>query len=64
VQRFLWRVTYTYSDGTSSHEAVCVRAADGDEAAARTEVEAATSRYLQASRATRTITLTVVTADV
>lgn len=63
MERFLFRVQYTYPDGTSSYEAVCVRAADGDDAAALAEVTAATSRYMRASGATRTITLTLTTAD-
>jgi len=63
VQRFLFRVQYTYDDGTSSYEAVCVRAADDDEAAARAEVLAATSRYATAVGATRTLTVTLTTAD-
>jgi len=63
VQRFLFRVQYTYPDGTSSYEAVCVRAADDDEPSARAEVVAATTRYLRAAGATRTVTLALVTAD-
>ena len=64
MQRYLFRVQYTYSDGTSSYESVCVRAANGDEAGARAEVTTATSRYMTAVGATRTLTLLVVTADV
>jgi hypothetical protein len=64
VQRFLYRVQYTYPDGTSSYEPICVRAADDDEASALAEVEAATVRYMTAVGATRTITLTLVTPDV
>lgn len=64
MQRFLYRVRYTYPDGTSSYEAVCVRAADGDQTAALAEVTTATARYMTAAGATRTITLTTVTADV
>lgn len=64
MQRFLCRVTYTHADGTSSHEPVCVRAADGDETAALAEVTTATTRYMTAVGATRTITVVLVTADV
>lgn len=63
MQRFLFRVQYTHRDGTVAYESVCVRAADGDEAAARAEVEGATSRYMTVVGATRTLTLVVVTAD-
>jgi len=63
MERFLFRVAYTLTDGSVAYEAVCVRAADDDEAAARAEVEAATSRYMTAVGATRTITLTLVTPD-
>ena len=69
MQRYLYRVRYDYADGTtpiagvtSSYEPVCIRAAT--EAAALTEVTAATARYPTAIGATRTITLTLVTADV
>jgi hypothetical protein len=63
MQRYLYRVQYTYTDdGTSSYEAVCIRAET--EAAALAEVTAATARYPTAIGATRTITLTLVTADV
>jgi hypothetical protein len=62
MQRYLYRAQYTYDDGTSSYEPVCVRAAT--EAAALIEVTAATARYPTAIGATRTITLTLVTADV
>lgn len=64
MQRFLFRVAYTYPDGTTSYEPVCVRAADNDLAAALTEVEGATLRYRDAVGASRVITLLVVTADV
>jgi hypothetical protein len=64
MQRFLFRVQYTYTDGTTAYEPVCVRAADGDLTAATTEVEGATARYMTAAGATRTITLVTVTADV
>jgi hypothetical protein len=64
MERYLFRVQYTYDDETSSYEPVCVRAADGDEAGALAEVVDATERYMTAAGATRTITLTLVTADV
>jgi len=64
VQRFLYRVQYTYPDGTVSYESVCVRAADGDTTAALTDAETGTDRYRVAVNATRTMTLLVVTADV
>ena len=63
MERFLFRVQYTHRDGSVSYEAVCVRADDGDEAAALAEVTAATSRYMRAVGATRVITLTLTTAD-
>ena len=70
MERFLFRVQYDYEDGmtpiagvTSSYEPVCVRAADGDEAAALAEVEDATARYVAAAGVTRTITLVTVTAS-
>jgi hypothetical protein len=63
MQRFLYRVQYTHPDGSVAYEPVCVRAADGDETAARTEVESATTRYMTAVGATRTLTLVLVTAD-
>jgi hypothetical protein len=69
MNRYLFRVQYDYADGmtpiagvTSSYEAVCIRAAT--EAAALTEVETATDRYQIAAAVTRTITLTLTTADV
>lgn len=64
MQRFLYRVAYTHRDGSIAYEPVCVQAADGDEAAAQAEVEAATTRYMAAVGATRTLTLVTVTADV
>ncbi len=64
MQRFLVRVQYAYPDGSVSYEPVCVRAADGETAAALVEVTAATDRYAQASKATRTLTVVLVTADV
>ncbi len=63
MERFLYRVTYTYPDGTSSHELVCVRAADDDVTAARAEVDGATKRYPLSTKATKTLTLITVTAD-
>jgi hypothetical protein len=69
MQRYLYRVRYEYADGmtptagvTFAYEPVCVRALT--EAAALTEVEGATARYLAASGTTRTITLVTTTADV
>jgi hypothetical protein len=63
VERFLYRVQYTYSDATSSYELVCVRAADDDVASAAAEVDDATERYARATKATKTMTLVLVTAD-
>ena len=63
MERFLFRVQYTYPDDTVSYESVCVRAADDDASAALTEVETATARYRDLVGATRTITLLLVTAD-
>lgn len=63
VSRYLWRVQYTYRDGSVTYEPVCVRAET--EAAARTEViDAATKRYAEAVGATRTLTLVTTTPDV
>lgn len=64
MQRYLFRVQYTHPDGSVAYESVCVRAADGDEAGARAEVEDATTRYMAAAHATRTLTVVLVTADV
>lgn len=61
VQRYLWRVQYTYPDATVAHEPVCVRA--DTEAAARADVETATDRHRLATGATRVVTLTGVAAD-
>lgn len=64
MQKFLYRVQYTFSDGTTTYEPVCVRAADGDTASAQAEVEGATARFLAVSGVvSRTITLVTVTAD-
>lgn len=63
MERFLYRVQYTYPDDTSSYELVCVRAADDDQASARTEVDVATQRYARSTRAMKTLTLLLVTAD-
>lgn len=55
MPRYLYRVTYTHSDETQSHEPVCV---DADtEAAAEAEVDAATERYPAAVGATKALTL-------
>jgi hypothetical protein len=69
MQRFLFRVQYAYPDGrtpiagvTLSYEPVCIRAETA--AAAQSEVEAATARYVAAAGVTRTITLVTTTADV
>jgi hypothetical protein len=62
VQRYLFRVTYTYPDATVSHESVCVRA--DNETDARTEVDEATERYRVAAGVTKALTLVLVTADV
>lgn len=65
MQRFLFRVQYSYRDPdeADSYESVCVRAADGDEASARAEVMDATARYARVMNATRTLTLVLTTAD-
>ena len=63
MERFLYRVTYTYPDGTSSYELVCVRAADDDTLSARIEVDDVTQRYAKWTKATKTLTLLTVTAD-
>ena len=69
MQRYLFRVAYTYADGatpiagiTVAYEPTCVRAED--EASARAAVLAATTRYLTAVGATKTVTLILTTADV
>jgi hypothetical protein len=70
MQRFLYRVQYTYPAQTVlgvtsqpvSYESVCVRA--DDETAALADVEVGTLRYMTAVGATRTLTLLSVTADV
>jgi len=62
MNRYLFRVQYTYDDASVSYEAVCIRAAT--EAAATIEVTAATDRYTTVMHVTRTITLTLTTADV
>ena len=63
MERFLYRVQYTYPDDTSSYELVCVRAANDDVTAARAEVDGATQRYARSTKATKTLTLLTVTAD-
>ena len=63
MERFLYRVQYTYPDGTSAYEPVCVRAVDDDVTAALAEVDGATQRYPLAVGATKTLTLVLVTAD-
>lgn len=63
MERFLYRVRYTYADATSSYELVCVRAGDGDRVSALAEVDGATNRYARATGATKTMTLLLVTAD-
>lgn len=62
MNRYLYRVQYTDTDGAVATEPVCVRALTA--AAAQTEVEAATDRYRLASDTTRTVTLVLTTADV
>lgn len=64
MERFLYRVQYTYPDASVSYEPVCVRAADDDTTSALAEVLVATARYAAASKATRTYTLLGVAADV
>lgn len=63
MERFLYRVQYTYPDGTSSYESVCVRADDDDQVSARAEVDEATQRYARSTKATKTLTLLLVTTD-
>jgi hypothetical protein len=58
MPRYMFRVEYTYSDDTVSYEPVCVDATD--EADARTQVEAATDRYLSAAASSRTLTVVTV----
>ena len=55
MPRYLYRVEYIHTDGTSSYEPVCVDAAS--EADAEAEVDAATERYPAAVGATKTLTL-------
>ena len=55
MPRYLFRVQYTLTDGSITYEPVCVDAAT--EAAARTDVDAATERYRIAVGATKTLTL-------
>jgi hypothetical protein len=68
MNRYLFRVTYTLPDGAAAvpgvstvYEPVSVRAVD--EAAALADVTTNTTRYLEASGATRTITLVGTAAD-
>ena len=61
MQRYLFRVTYTLSDGTLTYESVCVRSETAD--AALAEVEAWTERYRAVVGAVRSITSVLVTAD-
>lgn len=62
MNRYLYRVQYTHEDDSIAYEPVCVRAAS--EAEAQADVEAGTARYRDAVKATRTLTLVLVTADV
>ena len=67
MNRYLYRVTYSYldTDGLTTltaYEPVCVRALT--EAAALSEVTTATTRFMTAVDATRTMTLVLTTADV
>ena len=62
MDRYLFRVQYTYPDATVSYEPVCVRA--DSESAARAEVDSATDRYADLLKATKVLTLTLVTPDV
>jgi len=70
MNRYLFRVQYTraadpddpFDLGAVQYEAVCIRAAT--DAAALVEATTATDRYRVAMDMTRTITLTVTTADV
>ena len=59
MPRYLYRVQYVYTDGTSAYEPVCVAAATQQEA--EDEVNDATSRYPAALGATKTLTLVSVT---
>lgn len=62
MKRYLFAVRYTHRDESWVEESVCVRA--DDEAAARTDVDAATERYARTVGATKTITLKLTTEDV
>lgn len=64
MERFLYRVQYSYPDETSSYELVCVRAADDDLVSARAEVDEATQRHARFTKSSKTLTLLLVTADV
>lgn len=55
MPRYLFRVQYLYTDGTSAYEPVCVDAATEQDA--EDDVMAATARYPAATGATRTLTL-------
>lgn len=61
---YQFRVTYSFPDADtpySTYEPVCVRATT--QADAETEVDEATTRYEEASGATKTVELLLVTAE-
>jgi hypothetical protein len=70
MQRFLFRVQYTraadpddaFDHGDVQYEPICIRGETA--AAALAEADAATERYPLAVGMTKTITLTLTTADV
>ena len=55
MPRYLYRVTYTYADGSVAHEPVAVDAATAADAEA--DVDEATDRYPAMVGATKTLTL-------
>lgn len=61
MNRYLFRVQYTLPDESIAYESVVVIAAS--ETAARTDVEDATERYMQASGSTRMLTLLSTTVE-
>lgn len=62
MNRYLYRVRYDRTDQEPTYESVVVDAADA--ATAESEVEAATDRFRQLVKATRTVTLLSTTVGV
>ena len=62
MNRYLFQVRYDYPDGSGTYEPVCIDAAS--EAAATTDVLAATARHATLTNATRTTTVVLVVLDV